>query len=150
MPTTTTPAMDPADAAPVSTTVDQMTAEADAQQPEHTQLDMDLIADLLKHAGIEAFTLNSGGGCAVIYIGHEIPHPIEEGYTAYELLAGPGWFEKDNDDRWRTYGSTAEFYISPDDYGTSPGWDCPPGVSEAYVSAYIIHTITQIRAQQSA
>ncbi|MEV6967564.1 hypothetical protein AB0M47_20915 [Hamadaea sp. NPDC051192] len=134
--------IDPATLAKLTAALDAMTAEAEAE-PKAAPLDMDLMVQLLKDAGIYAYVEHTGGGCATIYIGNQTPDPEYPPSPRYELVAGPGWFE--GPDR-RAYASPAEFYIGRDDDGETPAWDSPGNVSEAYITGHIIHTITRHRA----
>lgn len=103
-------------------------------------LDLNLIVDLLRHAGINALIEDTGAGVSIC-IGHGLTDPEDPGYARYELMAGPGWVEQTETGTWRAVAHSHDFYVNRDDDGATGYWVCPTGVSEAYVSGYVIHTM---------
>jgi len=109
-----------------------------------TDIDFDRITDLVNAAGIPAYTEQTGGGCATIYIGNA--RRDAHGDLRYPLLAGPGWFAGPG---WTNpKGTTADLYIGPDDDGASEAWAATDDDTTDTVAARIIEMAQDAAAAQ--
>lgn len=103
--------------------LDWSDVEADAARMQEAQesgdtLDLDLVVDLVRRAGVHSYVEQTGGGCATIFAGARRPHPADT--TGRDVLwaccAGPGTYG------WGQVPSVADptdFYVGADDEGES-------------------------------
>jgi hypothetical protein len=109
-----------------------------------TDIDFDRITDLVNAAGIPAYTEQTSGGCATIYVG--TARRDAYGDLRYLLLAGPGWFDGPG---WTSpKGTTADLYVGPDDDGASQPWAATSEDTADTVAARIIEMAQTAAAAQ--
>lgn len=111
-----------------------------------TVIDFDRITDLVTAAGIPAYTDESGGAVAKIFIGAARRDPYGE--LRYLLVAGPGSFGGPG--LTNPKGTTDYLLVGPDDDGTSQPWAATGNDTTETVAARIIEMAQAAAAAQPA
>jgi hypothetical protein len=107
-----------------------------------TEFSMVELAEAVVDRGVPAFIEHTGGGCATIFAGALAFNP-ETGEARWPACAGPGRYEFG-----LVFADTEEFWIGPDDDGTTKPIEAIPGWSIDLMADAIVATVRSRAAEQ--
>lgn len=99
----------------------------------------DVLAQLVRDAGVSAYVEQTGGNCATVFAGTTVTE--SDGYLRWTCAGGPGRFTWDHPDHH--HGYLAEFFIGPDvDDGVA--------ISPGEIGARTLSDLSRLMAAQAA